>query len=118
FADLDGRVLRRGRRLASQHLTDRPVADRLLKREDGVVRATTWASRLVFDTMARHKLTIAGHVRPTVPQSGWVNRPNHTRSRPLRRLRLANDELPDKRPLTGRASQDVRAKVRRTPFNP
>src|SRR5919204_439713 len=73
FADLDGRVVRRRRRLAGQQLTDRPVAGRLLKREDGVVRATTGASRRVFETMARRKLAIAGHVRPTVPQSPPTN---------------------------------------------
>src|SRR4029077_721244 len=66
FADLDGRVLGR---LAGQHLTDRPVADRLLKREEGVVRATTRASRRVFGAKAWCKLTSAGHGKPTVYRS-------------------------------------------------
>jgi hypothetical protein len=65
-ADLDRRGLAL-RRLAGQHLTDRLVADRLLKCEDGVVHAPTGASRRVVGTMVRCKLTIAGHVRPTVP---------------------------------------------------
>ena len=56
--------------LAGQYLTGRPVAGRALQREDGAVLATNGVSRRVVEATAGQELTIAGHVRPTVPQMG------------------------------------------------
>src|SRR5262245_11357246 len=52
-----------------KHLADRLVAGGLLQREHRVRRAAAAACRRAFETLARRTLTIAGHVRPTVPHA-------------------------------------------------